>query len=202
VSAIPGNRRRLQAKKEVFMNAIYRNAVVVVAAFLFSLNPNIVLAAPASQLALRWNELQPVLMGRQISVQLTDGATVEGRYSSLQADALSMEVSKTSDPAKHPKGAASLARPEVAQIAVMRHRGWKGRTIGLIAGGAIAATVVGVLNAIVNNESGAWSSTGAGIAAAVIGGVIGIGYLIGWLADNAGSRPELVVRIIPEDASR
>ena len=180
------------------MNAIYRNAVVVVAAFLFSLNPNIVLAAPASQLALRWSELQPVLDGRQISVQLPDGATVEGRYSSLQADALSMEVSKTSDPAKHPRGAASLARPELAQITVKRHRGWKGRTIGLIAGGAIAAIFVGVLNAIVNNE-GEWSSTGAGIAAAMTGGVIGIGYLIGWLADYGGSEPELVVRILPDE---
>ena len=139
------------------MNAIYRSAVVVVAAFLFSITPNTILAAPASQLALRWSELQPVLTGRQISVQLTDGATVEGRYSSLQAGALSMEVSKTSDPAKHPEGAAKLARPEVAQITVMRHRGSKGRTFGLIAGGAIAAVVVVIIGAASNNEVGGFS---------------------------------------------
>ena len=184
------------------MNASYRSAVVVVAAFLFSLTPNIVLAAPASQLALRWSELPPVLMGRQISVQLTDGATVEGRYSSLQAGALSMEVSKTSDPAKHPEGAASLARPELTQITVKRHRGSKGRTIGLIAAAAISVAVAVVLGAASNNEVGGFSSTAAGVAAAVAGCAFGIGYLVGWLADYAGSRPELVVQIIPEDASR
>ena len=184
------------------MNASYRSAVVVVAAFLFSLTPNILLARPAKQLALRWSELHPVLKGRQISVQLTDGATVEGRYSSLQADALSLQVAKTSDPAKHPMGVARLARPGLAQITVKRHRGWKGRIIGLIAGGAIAATVVGIIHGISRNEVGGWSSTSAPIAAAGGGSAFGIGYLIGWLADYLGSQPELVVRIIPEDASR
>jgi hypothetical protein len=183
------------------VNAIYRNAVVVVAAFLFSLTPNILLARPPETLALRWSELPPVLTGRQISVQLTDGETVEGRYSSLQADALSMEVSKTSDPAKHPQGAASLARPELTQITVKRHRGSTGRTIGLIAAAAISVAVAVVLGAIVNNEGGS-SSAALGVAGATAGGAFGIGYLVGWLADYAGSRPELVVRIIPEDASR
>ena len=184
------------------MNASIRSAVVVVAALLFVLTPNIAFARAAEQLALRWSELQPVLAGRQISVQLTDGATVEGRYSSLQTDALSIQVSKTSDPAKHPKGATRLARPELTQITVKRHRGWKGRTIGLIAGGAIAAVVAGLLHGISNNEVGGWSSTSAGVAAAGGGSAVGIGYLIGWLADHLGSQPELVVRIIPEDASR
>ena len=150
------------------MNTVYRSAVVVVAAFLFSLTPNTVLAAPAEPLALRWSELPAVLTGRQISVRLTDGAAVEGRYSSLQADALSMEVSKTSDPAKHPEGAAKLARPELVQITVKRHRGSKGRTIGLIAGGAIAAVVVVIIGAASNNEVGGFSSTAAGVAAAVV----------------------------------
>jgi hypothetical protein len=183
------------------VNTAFRFAAVAVAAFLLSLHPNIVLAAPADQLALRWSELQPVLTGRQISVHLTDGATVEGRYSSLQADALSIQVRKTSAPAKHPKGATRLARPELAQITVKRHRGWKGRTIGLITGGAIAALAVGILNAQAKNEGG-WSSEGKRVAAAGGGGAIGIGYLIGWLFDFAGSRPELVVRILPDEASR
>ena len=184
------------------MNAFYRSAAVVVAALLLLLTPNIVLAAPAKQLVLRWSELQSVLAGRQISVQLMDGATVEGRYSSLQTDALSIQVAKTSDPAKHPKGATRLARPELTQISVKRHRGWKGRTIGLIAGGAIAAVVVGIIHGISKNEVGGWSSTSAPIAAGGGGSAVGIGYLIGWLADYAGSQPEQVVRIIPEGASR
>ena len=143
-----------------------------------------------------------MLKGRQISVRLTDGATVEGRYSSLQADALSIEVAKTSDPAKHPKGATRLARPELTQITVKRHRGWKGRTIGLIAGGAVAAIVAGIIHGISKNEVGGWSSTSAPIAAAGGGSAVGIGYLIGWLADFAGSQPEQIVRILPDEVSR
>ncbi len=172
------------------MNASIRSAVVVIASLLFLLTPNIAFARAAEQLALRWSELQPVLTGRQISVQLTDGATVEGRYSSLQTDALSIQVKQTSDPAKHPKGATRLARPELAQITVKRHRGWMGRIIGLIAGGAAGAI------------AGAHYGYYADIAAGGAAGAVGIGYLIGWLADYLGSQPELVVRIIPEGASR
>ena len=172
------------------MNASFPFAVVAVAAFLFSLTANVVVASPADRLAVRWSELHPVLKGRQLSVRLRDGATVEGRYSSLQADALSIQVTKTSDPAKHPKGAARLARPEFAEITVKRRRGWKGRTIGLIAGGAVGALV------------SSHDRYNAGIAAGEGAAAIGIGYVVGWLFDLAGSRPEQVVRILPDDRSR
>jgi hypothetical protein len=184
------------------MKAFFRCAVVAVTAILFSVTHNIVLAAPAGPLAVRWSELHAVLKGRQLSIRLPDGATVEGKYPNLQADALSIQVTKTSDPAKHPKGATRLARTELAQIVLARHSGWKGRTIGLIAGGAIAAIAVGTIHAISNNEVGGWSSNSAGVAAAGAGGAIGIGYLIGWFLDSAGSRPEQVLRILPDEASR
>jgi hypothetical protein len=172
--------------------------VLTFAAFLFSFTPEIGLAAPTDQLAVRWSELHPVLKRRQISVQLTDGTAVEGRYSNLQADALSIQVRKTSDAAKHPKGATQLARSELVEITVMRHRGWKGRTIGLITGVAVGAIAAGTLHAISKNEVGGWSSSSASTAAAGGGGAIGIGYLIGWLCDLVGSRPERVIRILPD----
>jgi len=168
------------------------------AACLLPFAPNIARAAPARAIALRWSELQPVLTGRQISVHLADGATVEGRYSSQQADALSIQVKKTSDPAKHPKGAALLARREVAGITVVRRAGWKGRVIGLIAGGAIAAAVAGVLHTASTNEVGGWSSGSAGVAAGGGAAAIGIGYLTGWLLDSARAAPEVELRIVPE----
>jgi uncharacterized protein YcfJ len=139
-----------------------------------------------------------MLKGRWISVHLPDGAAVEGKFSSLQADALSMEVTKTSDRAKHPKGETRLARTELAQITLMRHSGSKGRTIGLIAGGAIAAVAAVTIGVASNNEGGGFSSTAAGVAAAVAGGAIGIGYLAGRLIDMAGARPERVVQILPD----
>ena len=180
------------------MNASFRVAAVSVAAFLFSLTPGSVLAAPADQLSLRWSELQPVFTGRQISVRLTDGATVDGRYSSLQSDALWLQVAKTSDPARHPKGASKLARPELAQVTVKRHTGWKGRTIGLIAGGVVTAVVGSWAVALSKTEGGNYGRA-AGVGT---GGAIGIGYLIGWLGDSARSRPPRDVRILPDEPVR
>jgi hypothetical protein len=60
------------------MNSALRCAFVAVAAFVISLTPGVASAAPSEPLALRWSELPRVLKGRQISVLLTDGATVEG----------------------------------------------------------------------------------------------------------------------------
>ena len=170
----------------------------VAAACHLSFAPNIARAAPAREMALRWSELQPVLRGRRIAVRLTDGATVEGRYSAVQAGALSIKVEKTSDKAKHPKGTARLARLEVAGITVMRRVGWKGRVIGLVAGGAIAATVVGTVHTISTNEVGGWSSGSAGAAAGAGAAAVGIGYLTGWLLDIARARPEVELRILPD----
>jgi hypothetical protein len=192
----------LVCAQEVAVTSSFRFAVVAVAACLFSLTLNTALAAPAGQLELRWSELQPVLKGRRLSIQLTDGAFVEGKYSNLQADALSMQVSKTSEPAKYPKGEARLARPTLTLITLKRHVGWKGRMIGLIAGGTVAAVAAATIHAISKNEVGGWSSTSAAVATAGAGGAIGSSYLIGWLLDFAGSRPEQVVRILPDEASR
>jgi hypothetical protein len=160
--------------------------------------PNVVLAAPADPAALRWAELPPVLKGRQISVRLADGATVEGKYAGLQADALAVRVRKTGDPAAHPKGLSTLAKRDVAEITVKRHTGWKARTVGLIAGGAIGAVAAGTIHTISKNEVGGWSASSAGIAAVGGAGVVGVSYLAGWLIDFARARPERVVRVLPD----
>jgi hypothetical protein len=168
------------------------------AALLFLLVPNVILAAPAEQVTLRWAELPPVLKGQQISVRLADRATVEGKYAGLQADALAMRVRKTSDPAAHPKGPSALAKRDVAEITVKRHTGWKARTIGLIAGGATGAAAAGAIHTISKNEVGGWSAGTAGIAAVGGASAVGAGYLIGWLIDVARARPERVVRVLPD----
>ena len=162
---------------------------------------NVAFAAPAGQLAVRWSELPALLEGRQISVRLSDGATVAGKYSGIQANTLAIQATRTSDPSKHPKGATQLTRSSIQQITLQRHVGWKGRVIGLIAGGAITAVVVGAISAIAKNEGG-WGSGYVGVAGGVSAAAIGGGYLIGWLADRERSRPEQVVQILPEGAGQ
>jgi hypothetical protein len=78
----------------------------------------------------------------------------------------------------------------LAQITVKRHSGWRGRIIGLIAGGAAGAI------------AGAHYGYYADIAAGGAAGAVGIGYVVGWLIDHARARPEQVVQILPDQASR
>jgi hypothetical protein len=158
-------------------------------------------AFAADEVALRWGELRPVIEGRQLSISLQDGATVNGKFTGQTADSLSINVSKTSDPAKHSKGVTTLNRSELARIVVKRHRGWKARTIGLIAGGAIADLTFWALSTIANNEGG-WNSAYAGVGAGAGAGAIGIGYAVGWGVDAARARPERVIRIIDADSSQ
>ena len=176
-----------------------RFTAAVLAACLFSVALPRAHAAPADPRNLHWNELPRVLRGRHISLHLSDGATLEGKYSSLQADALTLQVQQTSDPVQHPKGAATIARSVLGPtLTLVRHSGWKGRIIGTIAGGAIAAIVVGVIYTISKNEVDGWSATSAGVAAASGGTLLGIGHLIGWLFDYGFTRPEQVVQILPD----
>jgi len=183
------------------MEVQFRFCYLAVAAFLYPLMSTVVFAAPASQSAVRWSELAPLLKGREISVRLSGGAIVGGKYSGIQANTLTMQATRTSEPSKHPKGVTQLARSDIEQITIQRHAGWKGRAIGLIAGGAVTAVVAGVISAIAKNEGG-WGSGYAGVAGGVSAAAIGGGYLIGWLADREGSRPEQVVQILQEGAGQ
>lgn len=169
--------------------------VITIAVALVLLTPGRIQAASPEKLSLRWSELRSVLKGREVAARLTDGATVEGKFSSLQADTLSIRVTETDHPEKYPTGVTRLQKGEVSQLTLRPQGGKKGRIIGLIAGAAIAATAAGVLNAEANNESG---NVNGGLIAGVAAGAIGIGGLVGWLADSAGSRPEQVILILPD----
>ncbi|MCC6393556.1 MAG: hypothetical protein IT167_23350, partial [Bryobacterales bacterium] len=71
-----------------FMEVQFRFCYLAVAAFLYPLMSTVVFAAPASQSAVRWSELAPLLKGREISVRLSGGAIVGGKYSGIQANTL------------------------------------------------------------------------------------------------------------------
>jgi len=166
-------------------------AGLAVVAFLTS---NLIFAKSDDPLTLRWAELHSVLKGRHIAVPLGNGAVVEGNYSSVEVGALVIEVTKSNNSVRHPKGMTSLPRTEVTQLTIKRHAGVKGRVIGLLVGGAIAGLV-----------SLAGSSEGTGISGEKAGAIvapIGVGFGLGWLLDIAGSRPKKAVRVLPGEGSQ
>ena len=85
-------------------------AGLAVVAFLTS---NLIFAKSDDPLTLRWAELHSVLKGRHIAVPLGNGAVVEGNYSSVEVGALVIEVTKSNNSGRHPKGMTSLPRTEV-----------------------------------------------------------------------------------------
>jgi hypothetical protein len=168
------------------------------AALLLVLFQAAALAAPPEPSALHWDELPAALNGRRIAVRLADGAVVEGKYAGLQPDSLALHISTTSAPAVYPKGPATLPRRQVMQLTLKRRTGWKGRTIGLIAGGGVAIAAAAAIHARSNNEVGGWSVNSASGAAVGGAGAVAVGYLAGWFADIARARPQRVVTVLAD----
>ncbi len=133
-------------------------------------------------LALRWSELPAQIAGKQTRVILTDGVRLEGRAISVGADSLSIDVKKSSDPARF-RNTASLRRSELAILEV-RRSGWKWKVIAPVlgffgfgfAGAAIGDRI---------DPQGFIISDGA-VTGCVVGAFTGIGtgLVVGWLADR------------------
>ena len=79
-----------------------------------------------------WTQLGAQVVGRKVSMVLTDSTLVEGNVVSVESGALVVKVSKTSAPARFAK-TASVPRALVSTLRVSRP-GWKWRVIGPVAG--------------------------------------------------------------------
>lgn len=139
-------------------------------------------AAAVREIQSDWAGLGRRISGKHVLLMLPKGETIEGRVTSVSADALAMTVSKTSDPATHPKGAASIPRASVSTIQLLEMRA-TGRIVGVVAGAAIGlAAAIGVAfsNGILSKET-----TGQTVAEiALIAGLPVAGYFIGRSLDH------------------
>ena len=87
------------------------------------------LSAKPNVIQLRWEELSPYVVGRDVELQLPDGTKLRGETVSVRDDILSLDVKKTSNKRAYPKGQlASVLNlfPNFAQRALGRSP--KGRT--------------------------------------------------------------------------
>ena len=81
------------------------------------------LAARKVELALRWSELQPHIGQRNVALVLPDGIHVAGKVTEITSDHLVLNVTKSSDPKGHPKGATCIARSAVSVIQLNETKG-------------------------------------------------------------------------------
>jgi hypothetical protein len=133
-----------------------------------------------------------MVRGRNIDLTLPSGIRLKGRVTSVEVDALMLDVRKTSNKRAYPKGRAVVPRPEVTQFMLARKEGNAWSAVGAGIGGSIGAvTAVGAVHFIRDD------GPKAAAAALAVGLPAAIGYGLGWAADH-----EYVnVMVVPDGAS-
>jgi hypothetical protein len=147
-------------------------------------------ACADSRPRLTWEEL-PQLVGKHVSIALYDGGAVAGKVREVQADALLIEVHKSTNPAVYPRGPMLVPRAKL-HVLDLHGKGHKYRVIGTALGfvaGAAGAVAAGGGVGLSRDDRGAAGSVGA---VSVMAGVTAAGYAVGNIAD----RRTTTIRII------
>jgi hypothetical protein len=158
--------RRCMAKKSkksaiLILVLIYSNQVLVYGA--------------GRELELTWNELAPLISGRNIELVAPKGAFIKGEVIAVREDALVMDVTKTSDSIAYPKGNIVFPRASVTVLNLQRARGAWGRSIGTVIGVLCGITVGGYVAITKTNSASAGIPTFLGISS----GTTLAGYYLG-----------------------
>jgi hypothetical protein len=112
----------------------------VAALILFSL-PSF--AVQKQRLRLEWQDLAPVIGDRKIALVLPDGTAIEGKVLGVEAGALQLQVTKTSDRKVMRKGPAEIPRAAVRVIRITRYANyWRLALTPGIPGAALGAMAV------------------------------------------------------------
>jgi len=77
-----------------------------------------------------WSELDH-LVGKRVSIPLYDGCAVSGKITAIDADALVIDVSKSSHPQVYPKGSLRVPRATLYVLDV-HHEGIRHRVTGTL----------------------------------------------------------------------
>jgi hypothetical protein len=126
----------------------------------------------AQTVSLRWDQLPTALANQTIQVKSKSGATVKGRFASIDEQAIRIDTRK---------GAKSVSKADVAALRILDTKRFRGRAIGLGIGALIAVPTATIADG------------SAGQRAAAVPVYLGLGYLFGWLADRgSGSDIKLV----------
>ena len=174
-------------------NAIVRSAWLLVAAPGFGPFLSIAAAPPPE---IRWNEMAALIVGHRVSIPLPGGGLVEGEALSVRDDSLVLDIGKTSDPIRYPKGQTPVPRASVTEVRLAERRGTGGRILGT-AVGALAGIVAGAEIAVHGTQSEA-----AGVSAFT---ATAVAFTVaGYYAGRSADRHTRLLRIAPAagDGSR
>lgn len=144
----------------------------------------------ATEIPLKWSDLDGTLRDQDVQLTLPDGATIRGTAVAVQDDALVVEVRQTSDRKVYPKGPATIPRKLVTVVTLRRKKGSAGRVIGKTLGalGGLVASGEIIAHSGINSEGG---------AIAVLLGVTTAASLAGHYGGRAMDVRVTTIRVVP-----
>ncbi len=145
-------------------------------------------------LEVRWSELKNLIGGKTVTLQLAEGARVEGQVGMVNAASLVFKVKNSSNPKDYPKGEIQIPVETVSRIEVRGLKENKGIRIAATVGSFIG-TMMGSMVAIAGTEAGEPGDKYYGSYAATIAISTGVALLV-----NRALRPKDVtfIKILPD----
>jgi hypothetical protein len=138
------------------------------------------LAGAPKEVAVRWEELAPLVQKREIETVLANGVHIRGRVEQVLPEALVVEVKRTSDPNLVPKGHTRVARELVSALTVRWKQG-PARALLAIAGLYGLPLLFAASGVASAEELGTAGSLAVASAGAAIGYVMGSELDARWL---------------------
>jgi hypothetical protein len=138
---------------------------------------------------IRWNELAALIVGHHVSIPLAGAGPVEGEALSVRDDSIMLDVGKTPDSSRYPKGQTPIPRTVVTEVRLVERRGAGGRILGSVVG-ALVGIVAGAEIAVhgTHSEAAGVSTFTATAVACTVGG---------YYAGRGADRRTRVLRIAP-----
>ena len=150
------------------------------------------LAEAAAPMHVKWEGLT-VVTGNTVSIAMPGGAVITGKATSVESDALVVDVKKTSDRTAYPKGVVRVPRATLHRFEMLT-KGKVGRAVGTPVGfvvgfGAGLGAAIGIQGGILNDDNSSAAAVALiGLAAA---GTVG-GYLLGNSVDKHWTAIEIL----------
>jgi len=147
---------------------------------------NVIFAASTRSVQLRWEDLERVIGGKNVSVESNTGAVHKGRVRIVANDSILLE-------GRNP----SVKRDDAKEMRFMEYVG-NGRRIGRRLGGALGLTIGLVSPAAIGLSEGSANSTGDKIAVGVLAvGGLPLGLLAGDYLGKQADKQVAVIHIVP-----
>ena len=122
---------------------------------------------PEKRRQVRWSELKKLIGGKKVTLQLAEGARVEGRIRKVTDTSLVFKVKKSSKPVDYPKGKIQIPRETVSRIEVRGLKENKAMRVGATAG-TFAGTLFASLAVLMSTGSDSGATEGEVMAAVAI----------------------------------